>query len=62
MTDRYHLSIQTSPHESWTVPMGWTWSDLDAAREGARRADAQWMRVRLVDGRTGRSVRYRWRR
>jgi hypothetical protein len=57
-TARYHLSIQTAPHQPWHPPMGWTADDLTGARSMARTAAAQWMRVRLIDSQTGARVRF----
>lgn len=57
--ERYYLRVKTSPHEPWKRPLGWSYDDLDEAKQGARKADAHWMRVELMDARTGRKIRYR---
>lgn len=56
---RYYIRIKTAPHQQWTVPAGWTWEDLEEAKLGASKADAQWMAVELMDKETGRKVRWR---
>jgi hypothetical protein len=57
-TDRYYIRIKTAPHQQWMVPSGWSWANLEEAKRGARKADAQWMAVELVDGETGKKLRY----
>jgi hypothetical protein len=56
---RYYLRIKTAPYNQWMVPSGWSWGDLNDAKIGARKADAQWMKVELRDSQTGKSVRYK---
>ena len=55
---RYYLRIKTAPHQQWMVPAGWSWDDLTNAKAGARKADAQWTAVELIDGETGKKVRF----
>lgn len=57
-TDRYYIRIKTAPHQQGRVPSGWSWANLEEAKRGARKADAQWMSVELIDGETGKKIRY----
>lgn len=56
---RYYIRIKKAPHEQWMVPAGWSWDDLDEAKTGASKADAQWMAVELIDSETDRKVQWR---
>lgn len=56
---RYYIRIKTAPHQQWEVPAGWSWDDLDEAKTGASKADAQWMAVELIDSETDQKVRWR---
>ena len=58
-SDRYYIRIKTAPYQQWTTPSGWSWAALAEAKKGARKADAQWMAVELMDRETGKKVRYK---
>lgn len=52
----FKVFIKTAPHEQWSHPSGWEYDSLEEAKAGARKAERQWMAVRLYNVETGRVV------